>query len=92
MMMNYSISEANKWFDFFTEIGRPTFQIVRVKVNGRVFEGNANRCFDGRKDKAYNLKMAEAYWANDANADVKNNPVVEVLVDGSIEVVEIVKD
>lgn len=45
MMMNYSISEANKWFDFFTEIGRPTFQIVRVKVNGRVFEGNANRCF-----------------------------------------------
>lgn len=92
LYVSRTLDEANKWFDFFTEIGRPTFQIVKVKVNGRVFEGNANRCFDGSKDKQYNLKMAEAYWSNDANADEKNNPVVEVLVDGNIEVAEIVKN
>lgn len=92
LYVSRTLEEASKWFDFFTEIGRPTFQIVKVRVKGRAFEGNANRCFDGRKDRKYNLKMAEEYWSNDANADINNNPVVEVLVDGDIEVIEILKE
>lgn len=51
----------------------------------------ANRCFDGSKDQEYNMKMAKEYWAYDAKSDADQNPVVEVLVDGNIKVLEIVK-
>ena len=51
-----------------------------------------NRCFDGTVDKGKNLELARAYWENDAKADEKHHPVVEVLVDGEIEVIDIIKD
>jgi len=59
---------------------------------GNIFEGNANRCFDGTVDKEKNRDLARAYWKNDAKADEKHHPVVEVLVDGEIEVIDIIKD
>ncbi len=85
-----TLEEAEKWFDFFTEIGRPTFQIVRVNVKGSYFKGNANYCFDGGTDKQQNLLLAEKYWRNEVCAD--EEPVVEILVDGDIEVIEIIKE
>ena len=92
LYVSKTLEEAEKWFDFFESLGRPTFQIVEVRVNGNVFEGNANRCFDGTVDKEKNLELARAYWKNDAKADEKQHPVVEVLVDGEIEVIDIIKD
>lgn len=91
LYVSRTMEEAEKWFDFFKGLGRPTFQIVKVKVVGRVFEGNANRCFEGTTDKIKNLDLAREYWKNDAKSDWNNAPVVEVLADGDIEVLEIVK-
>ena len=88
LYVSNTLEEAEKWFDFFTELGRPTFQIVKLKATGRVFEGNANRCFDGTTDKSRNMELAKEYWKNKAAND---QPVVEVLVDGDIEVLEIIK-
>ena len=88
LYVSKTLEEANKWFDFFTGIGRPTFQIVKVRVNGRVFEGNANNCFDGGKDKNANMELAEKYWQCVGLGD--EQAVREILVDGMIEVVEIV--
>ena len=90
LYVSKTLEEANKWFDFFTEIGRPTFQIVKVRVKGRVFEGNANNCFDGGTDRNANLKLAEKYWQCLGMGD--EAAVREILVDGMIEVVEIVKE
>ena len=92
LYVSKTLEEAEKWFDFFEGLGRPTFQIVKIRVNANVFEGNANRCFDGTVDKGKNLELARAYWENDAKADEKHHPVVEVLVDGEIEVIDIIKD
>ncbi len=86
-----TLAEAEKWFDFFTEIGRPTYQIVTLRVNGNVFAGNANLCFVGTTDKEQNLLLAEQYWRNETE-DVQEPPVIEMLVDGTIEVIEIVKE
>ena len=55
-------------------------------------KGNANRCFDGTVDKEKNLDLARAYWKNDAKAEEVHQPVVEVLVDGGIEVIPILKN
>ena len=90
LYVSKTLEEANKWFDFFTEIGRPTFQIVKVRVKGRVFEGNANNCYDGGINKALNLELAEKYWERVGLEE--EGCVREILVDGCIEVVAILKE
>ena len=90
LYVSRTLEEAEKWFDFFTEIGRPTFQIVRINVKGNYFAGNANYCFDGDTDKQKNLAMARKYWRNEACEG--EEPVIEILVDGDIEVIDIVKE
>lgn len=72
-------------------MGRPTFQIVKVKVTGNRFMGDATKCFDGVTSKEQNLSMAEKYWENGPNPP-QEPPIHEFLVSGDIEVVEIVKE
>lgn len=86
-----SIEEAEKWFGYFAGLGRPTFQIVKVKVKGRYFLGDATKCFDAAYEKEENYRQARHYWENPENPP-EEPPIVELLVDGDIEVVEIVKE
>lgn len=53
--------EAQKWSELFIEWGRPTYQIVKVKIDGNRFIGDANNCFDASLNKEENLALAERY-------------------------------
>jgi len=88
LYVSKTLEEAEKWFDYFISLCRPTFQIVKLKVNGNVFYGDAEKCFDGRLNEQENLMLAEQYWSNKS---FNNNSIIEMLVDGDIEVVEILK-
>lgn len=90
LYVSRTLEEAEKWFDFFKSLGRPTYQIVKLKIEGNLFFGNATRCFDGRLHKEENLKLAEAYWENPPDSE---NPevVVEGLADGVIKVMEVIR-
>ena len=90
LYVSKSYEEAERWGDYFAKIGRPTYGIAKIRVTGRVYEGDACKCFDGCTDEKENLRMAEIYWQNGINAD-GHEPIVEILVDGDIEIVEIVK-
>lgn len=46
---------------------------------------------DRTVSKEENLRPAEIYWQNDPNED-GHEPIVEILADGDIEVVEILKE
>lgn len=83
-----TLEEAERWAAFFAEIGRPTYSIVKIQVNGHSFCGNAERCFDGSADRCSNRRLAEQYWENPYDG----SGICEMLVDGEIEVVEIVKE
>lgn len=89
LYVSKTLEEAEKWFDYFISLDRPTFQIVKLKINGNVFYGDATKCFDGKLTEKENLILAENYWEN---KDFDNSSISEMLVDGDIEVVEIVKD
>lgn len=91
LYVSKSYEEAERWGDYFAKLGRPTFGIAKIKVTGRVFEGDAYKCFDGVTDEQENLRMAEIYWQNRANED-GHESIVEILADGDIEIVEMVKD
>ena len=58
--------------------------------------GDANKCFRGQLRKEDNLRLAENYWESkieEDKADDSNEQAVrEMLVDGQITVVEIVKE
>ena len=83
--------EAEQWADYFVKLGRPVYGIAKIKVNGKVFYGDACKCFDGTADEEENLKRAEIYWQNWGKDDGQE-PIVEVLADGDIEVLEIMKE
>jgi len=91
LYVSKTYEEAEKWGDFFVKIGRPTYCIVKLEVNGNCFFGDATKCFDGQTDEAENKKLAERYWSNPQNEEAENE-VCEILVDGEITVVEVVKE
>lgn len=89
LYVSKTIEEAENWFSYFIDLGRPTFQIVKLVVDGNVFFGDAEKCFDGRLTEEENLTLAEKYWEN---KDFDKSSILEMLVDGNIEVIEIVKE
>lgn len=91
LYVSKTLKEAEDWFKYFTDIGRPTYQIVKVKIEGKVFYGDATKCFDATIYEQDNLIMAEKYWENNDNLNGER-PIVEMLVDGDIEVIEILKE
>lgn len=82
---------AIRWAEFFARIGRPTYAVVELDVQGRCFIGDALNCFDGLPDQAENLRRAELYWRNAPNEEGRK-PIHEMLVDGDIRVNCIVKE
>ena len=62
-----------------------------MEIQGNCFIGDAAKCFDGTLDKQENLRLAELYWEN-KHTDPANPPIFEMLVDGHITIVEIVKE
>ncbi len=90
LYVSRELEEARNWGEYFARIGRPTYAIVEVKINGQVFIGDAINCFDGTLDKSYNLRKAERYWKNLSNGE--REPIWEVLADGDIEVVRVMKE
>ena len=90
LYVSNSLEEAEKWYALFIELGRPTYSIVKVEVDGNTYVGDAYNCFDGTIDKNKNLELAENYWKYKENLEGKQ-PIVEILASGKIKVIEIVK-
>lgn len=91
LFVSNTFEEAERWGDYFAKLGRPTYGIAKIKVNGNCFYGDACKCFDGTINEEENLRLAEIYWENKPNEDGRE-PIVEILVDGDIEIIEIVKE
>lgn len=89
LYVSKALEEAEMWAGLFAQWGRLTYQIVKLRTNGRVFVGNANLCFPGALFQNENLESARRYWRVDETGEA---PIVEMLIDGDIEVLEIVKE
>ena len=90
LYVSRTLKEAEFWYDLFISQGRPTFQIVKVEVEGEIFVGDAWNCFEGTTNKEKNLELARIYWNQEKNLENKES-IIEVLVTGKIKVVEIMK-
>ncbi len=86
-----SLADAECWYQWFKDWGRPVLQIVRLQVDGRIFTGNANLCFDGTLDEAANQALAQRYWQVCEDPDGER-PIWETIADGRIQVVEILTE
>ena len=91
LYVSNTLDEAEKLYNLFIELVRPTYSIVKVEVNGNIYVGDANNCFDGTIDKNKNLELAEIYQKHKENLEGKE-PIVEILASGKIKVIEIVKE
>ena len=90
LYVSNSLEVAKVWYNYFLSLGRSTYQIVKISVDGNSFTGDAHNCFDGTVNKQSNLEKAEKYWNREYNTKGKK-PLYETIVDGKIKVIEIVK-
>lgn len=90
LYVSESLEEAEKWAGLFVTLKRPTYSIVKLKVVGNIFVGDAKLCFKATTNKEENLKLAKKYWEFkfENQADI----IKEILVGGEVEAVEIVKE
>lgn len=91
LYVSETYEEAERWGDYFARLGRPTYCVAKIEVDGGCFYGDAYKCFDGSISREENLRLAELYWQNGVNED-GHAPITEVLVDGDIRFVEILKE
>ncbi len=90
LYVSREVGPAKQWAEYFARLGRPTYAVVELEVEGRCFVGDALNCFDGTPDQADNLARAERYWQNAPNED--GDPIWEMLVDGDIRVVRVIEE
>ncbi len=90
LYVSNTLEEAEKWYDLFISLGRPTYAIVKVEAFGNEYVGDAYNCFDGTINKEENLRLAEYYWLSRTN-NIGKEPIVEIIIDGKIKVIQIVK-
>lgn len=91
LYVSATLEEALKWYEMFTEWGRPTYSIVKVVVDGNIYVGDSWNCFDGTTSRRKKLELAENYWKNKKN-NIGKEPIREILANGKIKVIEIVKE
>ena len=89
LYVSRSLEEARRWATFFAEIGRPTYAVVKLECRGRIFLGDAEKCFPGMPDAERNKALAMEYWKQPQ--EEAPTGVCEVLVDGEIKVLEIME-
>lgn len=83
-----SYEDALKWKELFDSYNRQVLQIVKLRVIGNSFEGDGNLL--PKEDGvpfSQKIEQAREYW----KGNVKNE-LPELLINGKIEVVEIIDD
>lgn len=83
-----SYEDALKWKEIFDSYNRRVLQIVKLRVIGNSFEGDGNLL--PKEDGvpfSQKIEQAREYW----KGNIKNG-LPEILINGKIEVVEIIDD
>ncbi|MDW3036978.1 MULTISPECIES: DUF2441 domain-containing protein [Bacillus cereus group] len=83
-----SYEDALKWKALFDSYNREVLQIVKLRVIGNSFEGDGNLL--PKEDAipfSQKIEQAREYWKGNVN-----NKLPELLINGEIEVVEIIDD
>ncbi len=88
LYVSRNLKDAKKWAKSFIYFGRPTFQIVKLKAIGNSFDGNSYNIKTETVSIKKQFEFAKNYWNN----EFCENELIETIIDGRIEVVEIVEE
>ncbi|MGU8655164.1 DUF2441 domain-containing protein [Clostridium perfringens] len=88
LYVSRSLEDARKWAKSFIYFGRPTFQIVKLRAIGNSFDGNSYNIKTEAVSIKDQFKFAKNYWNNEPC----ENELIETIIDGKIEVVEIIEE
>ena len=80
--------EAQKWKELFDAYNRDVLEIVKLRVAGNYFEGDGDFLPKADADPfSHKIEQAREYWRGNTK-----NELPELLINGNIEVVEIIND
>lgn len=78
--------DAQIWIDVFNRMKRPILQLVKMKANGKIFDGDASKILRDARSLNHKIQLGEEYWLG-----AKEDALPESLFEGEVEVVEILK-
>ncbi|MFJ7667393.1 DUF2441 domain-containing protein [Lysinibacillus sp. NPDC097195] len=83
-----SYDDVMRWKEVFDLYNRNVLQIVKLRVSGKCFEGNANLLpqADGAPF-SQKIEQAHEYWKS-----IVKSELTELLINGKMEVVEIIEE
>ncbi|MEK3975773.1 DUF2441 domain-containing protein [Psychrobacillus sp. FSL K6-1267] len=83
-----NFEDALKWVEIFNSYNRQVLQLVSLRVFGKSFEGDAS-LLPKEDGASFSRKIEQArdYWKGNVKSELP-----ELLVDGKIEVIEIIKE
>lgn len=83
-----TIDQAMQWKSLFESYNRQVLQLVKLKVEGRYFEGDAQLLpTEDGSSFVQKIEQAHSYWNNKSS-----KLLTELLIDGEIEVFEIIEE
>lgn len=91
LYVSRDLEDAKRWARFFIDVGRKTFQVVKLECRGNSFTGDAHNCWYECPSEEEAEGRADHYWNNRTNSKGET-PILETIIDGEIRVVEIIED
>ncbi|WP_249902268.1 DUF2441 domain-containing protein [Paenibacillus sp. PK3_47] len=83
-----SYEDASKWKEIFDSYDRKVLQLVKLQVTGGLFEGDANLLpKENAVSFSQKIEQARAYWKGNSRHELS-----ELLINGEIEVIEVIED
>jgi hypothetical protein len=81
-----NLDRIEEWLNIFKRTNKRPIQVLKLKLNGNIFIGDASFILRQNKSLNYKTEQAKKYWNGD-----KINNIEEIIFEGMAEVIEIVK-
>ena len=81
-----TLEENNEWESIFKRINRKPLQLLKLEVEGNIFEGDSSLILRQNNSIDDKVNQAKEYWSN------TNAKIPEYLFTGKAKVIEIVKE
>lgn len=82
-----TLDEIDQWLVILKRTNKKPFQILKLKLTGKIFCGNGNLILRQNNSLNAKIKQANLYWSSQ-----EANGVNEYIFEGEVEVIDIVKE
>lgn len=86
MYVTKTLDECYDWLKIFKRTNKQPNQILKLKLSGNIFEGDASFILRQNNKIKEKIKQAHNYWSG-----IKRDDIKELLFEGFVEVIDVIE-